>query len=64
MQKLHKALASAAATLPAAIPDALIVTGTGVLSYGAWLVYPAAGYLTGGGLMLVFGVLGAIKGGK
>jgi hypothetical protein len=61
MQKLLGALARAVATLPAAIPDALIVAGAGVLSYGAWLVYPPAGYLVAGGLMLVFGVLSALK---
>jgi hypothetical protein len=61
MQKLLGALASLAANLSAAIPDALIVAGAGVLSYGAWLVYPPAGYLVAGGLMLVFGVMAALK---
>jgi hypothetical protein len=50
--------------LSAAIPDALIVSGVSALSYGAWTLHPAAGLLTAGALMLVFGVLGALKAAK
>ena len=43
------------------LPDALIVTGGTVLSYGAGLLHAAAGFIVGGVLMLVFGVLAARK---
>jgi hypothetical protein len=38
-----------------ALPDALIVAGGCALSYGAGLLHPAAGFITGGLLMLGFG---------
>lgn len=47
-----------------AMPDILIVFGTSAISYGSSLIHPAAGFITGGTLALIFGVLGAIKGGK
>lgn len=36
-------------------PDAMMVAGTGVVSYGAWLVYEPAGFIVGGVLLLVGG---------
>ncbi len=39
------------------LPDALLIGGGVVLSYGAWLLHPAAGFIVGGLLMLGFGVL-------
>lgn len=59
MKKLLTALASMAAKLPAAIPDALIVLGVAIVSYGAWLVYPPAGFIVGGVLVLAGGVIAA-----
>lgn len=50
--------------LPAVLPDALIVAGVGAIAFGAWLLHPAAGFITGGALMLAFGVLSAMKAGK
>jgi hypothetical protein len=41
------------------LPDAMIVVGGALLSYGAGLLHPAAGYAVGGLLMLAFGVLAA-----
>jgi hypothetical protein len=38
------------------IPDALIVSGAGALSYGAGLLHIAAGFIVAGSLMLVGGV--------
>ncbi len=32
--------------------DAIGLAGMGSVSYGAWLVYPPAGFITGGVLML------------
>ena len=39
------------------VPDLLIFAGAASLSYGAWLVYPPAGFITGGLLLLVAGVI-------
>lgn len=50
--------------LISALPDALIVSGVGAISYGAWLIHPAAGFIAGGILVLAFGVLSAMKGSK
>lgn len=44
-----------------ALPDALIVAGGCALSYGAGLLHPAAGFITGGLLMMGFGVLTGMK---
>ncbi len=50
--------------IAAVLPDTLIVAGCAGLAYGAGLLHPAAGWIAGGALALVFGVLGAAKGGK
>lgn len=39
------------------LPDALMVAGAAGLSYGSWLIYEPAGYLVGGGLVLIGGIL-------
>lgn len=44
------------------LPDALIVAGGAVLSYGASLLHPAAGFIVGGLLLLAFGCLAARRG--
>ena len=64
MKKILAALAGFMAKLPSAIPDGLIVAGVGSVSYGAGLLNSAAGFITGGVLMLVFGVLAALKANK
>lgn len=47
-----------------AVPDLLIVAGACAVSYGAWLVYPAAGFVVGGLLAITGGALAAMKVGK
>lgn len=42
-------------------PDSLLLAGAGCVSYGAWLIYPPAGFIVGGLLLLVGGYLGAGK---
>lgn len=42
-----------------AIPDALIVGGCSAIAYGAGLLHPAAGFITGGVLAVAFGFLSA-----
>jgi hypothetical protein len=41
------------------LPDALMVSGSAGISYGAWMVYPPAGFLVAGALLLVAGILAA-----
>jgi hypothetical protein len=41
------------------VPDALIVSGAGALSYGAGLLHPAAGFIAAGALLLVGGICAA-----
>lgn len=43
------------------LPDAMIVIGGVLLSYGAGLLHPATGFIVGGVLMLAFGVVAARK---
>lgn len=40
--------------------DALLVSGAALASYGAWLVYPPAGFILGGVLLIAAGVLLAL----
>ncbi|WP_157266592.1 hypothetical protein [Azohydromonas aeria] len=51
-----------AALAAASIPDALVLGGSAALAHGAWLLLPAAGWLTGGALALVAGILAARRG--
>ncbi|MGE3346064.1 MAG: hypothetical protein AB7I35_01375 [Ramlibacter sp.] len=45
------------------MPDALMLLGAASVAYGAWLVYPPAGFIVAGGLSLAAGVLAARLGG-
>lgn len=45
--------------LRAWLPDVLMASGAGALSYGAWLAYPPAGFIAGGLLLVVGGVMAA-----
>lgn len=54
-QKLQNALDAAASLMP----DALMVTGAGAISYGAGAIYVPAGWIVGGVFALVAGYLAA-----
>jgi len=56
-EHLQKMLAAAAGL----VPDGLMLAGAGAMSYGAGLVYQPAGWIVGGVLLLVAGVLSARK---
>ena len=45
------------------IPGVLLLFGAAALTVGAALIYPPAGWITGGVLAILGGVLGAIGGG-
>jgi hypothetical protein len=55
--KVLSALKTARAAVVSNVPDALLLAGAGSLSYGAWLIYPPAGFLVAGALLLAAGVL-------
>ena len=38
------------------LPDALLILGAGSLSYGAWSVWPPAGWLVAGALLIIAGL--------
>ena len=43
--------------LRAFIPDTLLIVGAMSLTYGAWVVTPAAGYLVAGVLLIAGGIV-------
>lgn len=42
----------------------LFVAGIALIAFGAWLVYPPAGFISGGVLMFVSAVIGAVRAGS
>jgi len=56
MTMLAAALSAGAAAVPGLARDIAGLGGVGLVSYGAWLIYPPAGFIIGGGLLIV-GVL-------
>lgn len=44
------------------VPDVLMLAGVIGISFGAWLVYPPAGFIVGGAFLLAGGVLSARRG--
>lgn len=47
------------AALPALVRDVTGLAGAGLVSYGAWLVYVPAGFVTGGVLLMAAALLAA-----
>lgn len=43
-------------TMKSLIPDAVMILGWGGVSYGAWLIMPAAGFIVGGALAIAAGI--------
>lgn len=43
--------------------DLMTLSGAGLISYGAWLVYEPAGFIVGGTLALAAGVIGSLRAG-
>jgi hypothetical protein len=48
-------LAATARAVPGLVVDAIGLCGVGAIAYGAWLIYPPAGFIVGG-IMVVAGV--------
>lgn len=55
--RLRQRLAPVHAFALASIPDALLIAGAASVAYGAWLIYPPAGFIVGGLILLIAGVL-------
>lgn len=61
MQKMITAgLRRAFAAVPFVLRELAIIGGIALVAYGAWLVYPPAGFITGGLLLLAGGILAAM----
>lgn len=43
------------------LPDAMVVAGSTAISFGAWLLHPSAGLVTGGLLAIAGGLMAARK---
>lgn len=56
MKPLAIALRTIAGVVPGLVRDLAGLCGVGLVSYGAWMVYPPAGFITAG-LLLIVGTL-------
>lgn len=63
LQSLQRGAAEVRAALVRIAPDLLLVGGATAISYGAWMIYPPAGFIVGGLLSISGGVL-LIRGGQ
>ena len=61
MESKLKRLMTVIYVLLSAIPDLLALTGAILMAFGAWQVYPPAGFILGGLLLLVVGLIGVIR---
>ncbi|CAB4167394.1 hypothetical protein UFOVP860_17 [uncultured Caudovirales phage] len=51
---------SVVAGLPVILRDLTGLAGAGLVAYGAWLIYPPAGFIVGGVLLIVAAALAAL----
>lgn len=63
LKKLAGPLAAIAARLPIILRDTVGLGAVGLIAYGSWLVFPAAGYIVGGVLLLAGTILISAKAG-
>ena len=56
MKPLAVALRTIAGVVPGLVRDLAGLCGVGLVSYGAWMIYPPAGFITAG-LLLIVGTL-------
>jgi hypothetical protein len=57
MTRLRRAGAALVPRLPGLACDVAGYAGASAIAYGAWLVYPPAGFLVGGALLIVGAML-------
>ena len=60
MKPLATALHTIAGAVPGVVRDLAGLSGVGLVSYGAWLIYPPAGFIAGGSLLIVGALLAAL----
>lgn len=60
MKLLVAALRTIAGALPGIVRDLAGLCGVGLVSHGAWMVYPPAGFITAGFLLIVGALLVAL----
>jgi hypothetical protein len=60
MGQLAIAVRAIGAALPSLVRDLAGLCGVGLVSYGAWLIYPPAGFITAGILLIVGALLIAL----
>ena len=60
MKPLAVALRTIAGAMPGLVRDLAGLCGVGLVSYGAWLIYPPAGFITAGILLIVGSLLIAL----
>ena len=53
MKQLAAAVRAIAMVVPGLARDLAGLCGVGLVSYGAWLIYPPAGFIIGGILLIV-----------
>ena len=56
MKPLAVALRTIAGAVPGLVRDLAGLCGVGLVAYGAWMIYPPAGFITAG-LLLIVGTL-------
>ena len=56
MNRLAAAVRAVARMVPSLVRDLAGLCGVGLVSYGAWMIYPPAGFITAG-LLLIVGTL-------
>lgn len=60
MKLLSAALRVVAVAMPGLMRDVAGLGGVGLVSYGAWMIYPPAGFITAGILLIVGTVMIAL----
>lgn len=60
MKQLALAVRATAAAVPGLLRDLAGLGGVGLVAYGAWLIYPPAGFIVGGCLLILGALLLAL----
>lgn len=60
MKLLASAVRTIAGVVPSLVRDLAGLCGVGLVSYGTWMIYPPAGFITGGILLIVGALLIAL----
>lgn len=60
MKLLATALRTVAGAVPGLVRDLAGLSGVGLVAYGAWLIYPPAGFIVGGCLLILDALLLAL----